>query len=75
MIPGRIPVIKQHLYQKAVVDQWITSGGELPKTDSEITSINEFESVKECHDKSINFDKKLFLKLDIIMKEREVIDG
>ena len=40
--------------------------GELPKTDSEIASI------KESHEKSINFDKNLFLKLDDIMNERDL---
>ena len=74
VIPGRIPMIKQHLYQKEVVDQWITSGGELPKTDSEITPINESDSVKETHNKSINFDKQLFLRLDKIMNERDLIN-
>lgn len=65
-IPGRIPGVKQHLYRKETVDQWITSGGELPKTDSEIASM------KESYDKSINYDRNLFLKLDDIMNERDL---
>ena len=66
MIPGRIPEVKKHLYKKETVDQWIRNRGEIPKTDSEIASM------KESHEKSISFDKNLFLKLDGVMDERDL---
>lgn len=32
-IPGRIPGIKEHRYVKAIVDLWISSGGEITKPE------------------------------------------
>lgn len=34
VIPGRIPVIRQHLYLRASVDQWIRSGGKSTKPEA-----------------------------------------
>ena len=73
-IPGRIPRIKRHLYLKTVVDQWISSGGKLPETESAIASIGEVEAGNESHDKSISYDKKIFIKSDEIMNERDFRD-
>jgi len=72
VIPGRIPEIKKHAYLKVVVDEWISSGGESPASSSESFSDIELEATDEAQGKAMDFDKKLFIKTDRIMKERDI---
>ena len=71
-IPGRIPGIKQHMYLKASVDEWIGSGGEFPTPDTEVAPEGESESTDASQSKAVGFDKELFLKSESIMNEKDI---
>ncbi len=71
VIPGRIPGIKQHLYLKAFVDEWITSRGEFSIPSFKKASEGESDSMDESQ-KKVSFDKELFITSNSIMNERDI---
>jgi len=72
VIPGRIPGIKQHMYLKASVDEWISSGGEFPTPGPTEVLEGESGSTDESQSKTVSFDRELFIKSDSIMSERDI---